>query len=81
MILKGQGHRSEQMAPSDSLDLENIYLDAKIIILSTLLWKLGQRFLYNGGQRNAFAYVSPSNRSRCFFFFIYLKAPTQATLC
>ena len=24
-------------------------------------------FLYNGGQRNAFAYVSRSNRSRCFF--------------
>ena len=25
-------------------------------------------FLYNGGQRNAFAYVSRSDRSRCFWF-------------
>ena len=32
-------------------------------------------FLYNGGQRNAFAYVSRSNHSRFFFFFNFLKGP------
>ena len=40
MTLKGQGHRSKQMAPSDSLTLKNIYLDAKIVILSPLVQKL-----------------------------------------
>ena len=35
--------------------------------------------LHNGGQRNAFAYVSRSNRSR--YFLICWKSPTQATLC
>ena len=34
--------------------------------------------LHNGGQRNAFAYVSRSNRSR--YFLICWKSPTQATL-
>ena len=33
--------------------------------------------LHNGGQRNAFAYVSRSNRSR--YFLICWKSPTQAT--
>ena len=36
-------------------------------------------FLYNGGQRNAFAYVSRSNSSRCFL--IYWNAPTHANMC
>ena len=40
MTLKGQGHRSKQMAPSDSLTSKNIDLDTKIVILSALVQKL-----------------------------------------
>ena len=40
MTLKGQGHRSKQMAPSYSFDLKNIDLDTKIVILSALVPKL-----------------------------------------
>ena len=36
-------------------------------------------FLHNGGQRNASAYATRSNRLR--YFFIYWKASTQAILC
>ena len=36
-------------------------------------------FLHNGGQYNAFAYITRSNHPR--YFFIYWKAPTQAILC
>ena len=39
MILKDQGHRSKQVAPSDCLTLKT-YPDAKIVILSALVRKL-----------------------------------------
>ena len=39
MTLKGQGHRSKQMTPSDSFTSKP-YLDAKIVILSALVRKL-----------------------------------------
>ena len=39
MTLKCRGHRSKQMAPSDSWTLKT-YLDAKIVILSALVRKL-----------------------------------------
>ena len=46
-----------------------------------LSWKVMVKdvFLLNGGKCNTFAYVTRSNRSRCFL--IYWKAPIQATKC
>ena len=47
------------------------YFSSKVIVKDI--------FLHNGGQRNAFAYVTRSNRPR--YFLIYWKASTQAILC
>ena len=82
MTLKGQGHRSKQMAPSDSLTSKNIYLDAKIIILCALLSKLLVKdvILHNGGQRNAFAYVSRSNPLKIFFDLLKVPDPSYPVL-
>ena len=53
------------------LGLKNIDLDIKIVILSALSSKVMVKdiFLQNGGQHNAFAYVSHSNCSKCFRLF------------
>ena len=45
MTLKGQGHRSKQMAPSDSLTLKT-YLDTKIVILNALVRKLWSKMSF-----------------------------------
>ena len=53
------------------LDLKNIELDTKIIILSALSSKVKVKdfFLHNGNQCNAFMYTTRSNCSR--YFLIY----------
>ena len=53
------------------LDLKNIDLDTKIVILSALVQKFMVKdiSLHNGGQRNMFVYITRSNRPR--YFFIY----------
>ena len=40
MTLKGQGHRSKQMAPSDSLTLKTYISRCQIVILSALVGTL-----------------------------------------
>ena len=50
MTLKGQGHRSKYMAPSDSFTVNNIDIDTKIVIFKCFVLKgmIKERFLQNG---------------------------------
>ena len=63
------------------LDLKNIDLDTKIIILSALVQKLWSTtsfcIMVDNATRSHTSHVS--NHSK--YFFIYWKAPTQAILC
>ena len=82
MILKGQDHRSKQMAPSGSLTLKT-YISRcqnrppKCLRLKVMVKDL---FLHNAGQRNTFAYVSRSNRSGCFFDLLKGPHPSYSVL-
>ena len=60
-----QKHRSRHQ------NLHPKYFSSKVIVTDI--------FLHNGGQHNAFVYVTRSNCQR--YFFIYWKALTQAILC
>ena len=64
------------------IDLENIYLDVKIIILCALLSKLWSKtsFCIMAGQRNAFAYVSRSKPLKIFFDLLKVPDPSYPVL-
>ena len=79
MTLKGQGHRSKQMAPSDSLTLKT-YLDAKIVILSALVRKFWSKTFCIMVANVTRSRTSHVQTAQDVFLFIE-RPPTQATQC
>ena len=80
MTLKDQGHRSKTNSTIRFLDLKNIDLDTKIVMLHALVPKLWSKtsFCIMVANVTCFAYVTHSNRSR--YFFHSLKGPYPSYL-